>query len=106
MKKLFLSLLEQFLIIPVAKINFFNLIISSSLKFLIYSLTFLFNDLKRKEIQKTSLSIHWLKTFIENILNFKPLTSLLLASNLISYTFIVTLYFIRAAIECSTETLK
>jgi hypothetical protein len=79
MKNFFLYLLKQFLIIPVAKIYFFNLIISNQLIFLIvnffliFSLTFLFNDLKKKKIKKASLSIHWLKSFTENILNKKKL---------------------------------
>jgi len=106
MKIFFFSPLEQFLIIPVAKIYFFNLIISNQLIFLminfflIFGLTFLFNDLKKKEIKKASLSIHWLKNFTENILNFKPLTSLyLLTLNLIGlkpYILTIILYIYLA----------
>jgi len=106
MKIFFFSPLEQFLIIPVAKIYFFNLIISNQLIFLminfflIFGLTFLFNDLKKKEIKKASLSIHWLKNFTENILNFKPSTSLyLLTLNLIglkSYILTIILYIYLA----------
>jgi len=102
----FFSLLEQTLIVPVAKIYFFNLIISNQLIFLminfflIFGLTFLFNDLKKKEIKKASLSIHWLKNFTENILNFKPSTSLyLLTLNLIglkSYILTIILYIYLA----------
>jgi hypothetical protein len=89
----FLSLLEQTLIIPVAKIYFFNLIISNQL---IFSLTFLFNCLKKKEIQRAQISIHWLNDFIKNILNFKSSTSLLLLRlNLIElkpYVLAIVLY--------------
>jgi len=109
MKNFFFSPLEQFLIIPVAKIYFFNLIISNQLIFLIinffliFGLTFLFNDLKKKEIQKASLSIHWLKSFTENILNFKPLTSLLLVPNYIQIFFEL---IVKAIFSVLTDNVK
>jgi hypothetical protein len=102
MKFFFIRILKQILIIPVAKIYFFYTIISNQLIFfitnffLILGPTFLFNRLRKKEIQRAQISIHWLKDTIKNILNFKPSTSLfLLTLNLIGlkpYILTIILY--------------
>jgi hypothetical protein len=106
MKFFFIRLLKQILIIPVAKIYFFYINISNQLIFfitnffLILGPTFLFNRIKKKEIQRAQICIHWLKNLIKNILNFKPSTSLfLLTLNLIGlkpYILTIILYIYLA----------